>query len=593
MSNRNGKKSVFQVPVTGSESDVLPLVSYPLPISNLKVWTRGNRGYITFTAKVYLDCEHDLECSKGKEDKEDKDHMIFNSLYVRHWDEFTIEGKYSHLFRQEIQSVGDTWRAVGKAENLMNLMKYNSPVPPFGDRSHYDISPDGTKIAFGAEKVAFNTSWSTGWEVFMFDLENYSVQNLTPYKHVRAQNPAFSPSGKYLSFLTMARSGYEADQLRLAMYDIPGDKGFILNWNYSISAFHYGHNDSEIIMEAEEDGVRMVAVRNLGKFGIKIKREESSFNDVTPIHSQEGKCVSITSSYSLPPHLAFFDCAYASDLHTTSKYIYEKEYVEKLLIAPWDKGHFFRKGLKVNFYLMLPANFDPQGTFPLVHLIHGGPQGAWNNAWSTRWNPQIWANEGYAVLMVNPRGSTGYPQEFVDAVRGDWGGEPYKDLVEVLEYVKKLPYIDSERVCAAGASYGGYMINWLNGNYHKYKCFVNHDGTFDSAAKYYTTDELFFQEWEFYGTPWSNKTSYDKFTPSRLVADWKTPTLIIHGGKDYRVPLTEGLMTFTALQRKGVPSKLLYYPSENHWVLNPKNSIQWSDESLAWINKWIGNESSK
>jgi dipeptidyl aminopeptidase/acylaminoacyl peptidase len=221
-------------------------------------------------------------------------------------------------------------------------------------------------------------------------------------------------------------------------------------------------------------------------------------------------------------------------------------------------------------------------------IIHGGPQGADEDHFHYRWNLQAFAGAGYAVIAINFHGSTGFGQRFTDSISGDWGGKPFEDLMKGLDYaLATYHWLDGDRVAALGASYGGWMINWINGHTDRFKCLVNHDGGFDEFANYFTTDELWFPEWEYRGTPWERSELYDKFSPSRYVMNWKTPTLVIHGGKDYRLVDGEGIGTFTALQRRGIPSQLLYFPDENHWVLAPKNSIVWHETILAWLERWL------
>jgi len=246
---------------------------------------------------------------------------------------------------------------------------------------------------------------------------------------------------------------------------------------------------------------------------------------------------------------------------------------------------------KVQGWLIKPYSFNPAKKYPLAFLIHGGPEGAWTDGWSYRWNPQLWANRGYVVVMVNPQGSTGFGQAFTDAVREDWGGSPYISLMKGFDFVvSNYTFIDGNRACACGASYGGYMINWVNGkNEKKFKCLVNHDGVFDTVAMGYGTEELWFTEAEFGGTPYDNIAGYEKFNPRNLAKTMNTPTLVIHGGMDYRIAISEGLSTFTALQRRGIPSKLLYFPLENHWVLKPDNGIMWYNNVLAWLDQWTNN----
>jgi dipeptidyl aminopeptidase/acylaminoacyl peptidase len=243
-------------------------------------------------------------------------------------------------------------------------------------------------------------------------------------------------------------------------------------------------------------------------------------------------------------------------------------------------------GKTVQAWIVRPADFDPARKYPLLVLIHGGPQGAWEDGWSFRWNAQVFAGAGYVVFMPNPRGSTGFGQEFVDDINGDWGGRCYEDIMRGTDYAEALPYVAPGRTVAAGASFGGYMINWIAGHTDRYRALVSHDGLFNLESMYGSTEELWFAEWEFKGAPWDNPETYAKWTPSAHVKDFKTPTLVVHGERDYRVPLEQGLQMFTALQRRGVPSKLLVFPDENHWVLKPVNSLRWYDEVLGWLAQW-------
>ncbi len=244
---------------------------------------------------------------------------------------------------------------------------------------------------------------------------------------------------------------------------------------------------------------------------------------------------------------------------------------------------------KVQGFLVKPPNFDPSRKYPVKFLIHGGPEGAWGDSWSYRWNPELFAANGYVVVMVNFTGSTGYGQKFTQAIQGDWGGRPYEDLMKGLDYVEKTyPFVDKDRVCALGASFGGYMVNWMLGHTTRFKCIVSHDGMFNTTSAYSTTEELWFPEWEFKGTPWSNRAMYDKWSPHLFAKNFKTPTLVIHGQRDYRLDVSEGFQLFTTLQRLKVPSKMLYFPDEGHWVLKPPNSRLWYKTVNDWVDQWIG-----
>jgi len=240
-------------------------------------------------------------------------------------------------------------------------------------------------------------------------------------------------------------------------------------------------------------------------------------------------------------------------------------------------------------YMVKPIDFDPKKRYPVAFLIHGGPQGSFGNTFHYRWNPQVYAAAGYAAVMVDFHGSTGYGQAFCDSIRGDWGGKPFVDLQKGLAAaLDRYPWMDGERVGALGASFGGYMINWIAGQWpDRFRCLINHDGNLDERMAYFNTEELWFPEWDHEGTPWDNPTGYQKHNPINHVQNWKTPMLVIHGAQDFRVVDTQGLATFNALQRRGIPSRLLYFPDENHWVLRPSNSIQWHDTVIAWLDQWV------
>jgi dipeptidyl aminopeptidase/acylaminoacyl peptidase len=240
-------------------------------------------------------------------------------------------------------------------------------------------------------------------------------------------------------------------------------------------------------------------------------------------------------------------------------------------------------------YLVKPVDFDPARRYPVAFLVHGGPQGSFGNDFHYRWNPQAYAGAGYAAVMVDFHGSTGYGQEFTDAIRGDWGGAPFEDLMKGLDHaLARYPFLDGDRACALGASYGGYMVNWIAGNTDRFRCLVSHDGNLDEHSSYYMTEELWFPEWEHGGTPWENPAGYARHNPLDLVKSWKTPMLVVHGQKDYRVVYSQGLASFTALQRKGIPSQFLVFPDENHWVLKPQNSRLWHETVLGWLARWLG-----
>ncbi len=244
-------------------------------------------------------------------------------------------------------------------------------------------------------------------------------------------------------------------------------------------------------------------------------------------------------------------------------------------------------GSPMQMWIVKPPGFDPTKKWPLVYLVHGGPQGAWGDGWSYRWNPELWAAQGYVVALPNPRGSTGFGQQYVDEISGDWGGKCYEDLLAGVDHLERLAYIDTNRMAAAGASFGGYMMNWFEGHTNKFKTLITHCGVYNFDSMYATTDELWFDEWEHGGPPWGNRDSYEKFSPHRYAQNFKTPMLIIHNDNDFRVPMSEGFQLFTTLQRLGVPSRMINFPDESHWVLKPANSIYWHKEVFDWLKKYV------
>jgi dipeptidyl aminopeptidase/acylaminoacyl peptidase len=247
-------------------------------------------------------------------------------------------------------------------------------------------------------------------------------------------------------------------------------------------------------------------------------------------------------------------------------------------------------GQAIQAWIVKPPDFDPSKTYPLVVLIHGGPQGAWSDAWSYRWNPQVYAGAGYVVFMPNPHGSVGWGQAFTDAIRADWGGKVYEDIMKGTDSAEALPYVEKGRTVAAGASFGGYMANWIAGHTNRFRALVTHSGVFDLVSMYGATEELFFPEWDLEGTYWTNPETYARWNPRAFVESFKTPTLVVHGALDYRVPIEQGLGMFTALQRQGVPSRLVVFPDENHWILKPANSVRWHEEVLGWLDRWSKKE---
>jgi len=411
--------------------------------------------------------------------------------------------------------------------------------------------------------------------------------NLTQDNLAWDTGPVFSPDGRTMAYRAMARPGFEADKFEIFLKDVEtGQTRQIAgNWDRSADSLAWAPDGKTIYVVAQDIGQTRL-------FGIDVKT---------------GKVTALTGD----GHVSAFDVGpngliYASDSLKSPSELFvlpakgpsvkvASVSTEALKDVVWGEPEQFNfKGWNdetVHGFIVKPANFDPTRKYPVAFLIHGGPQGSFSNSWSYRWNPQVYANAGYAVVMIDFHGSTGYGQAFTDAISQHWGDRPLEDLQKGWAFAQQsYSFLDGDNACALGASYGGYMINWIAGKWSDaFKCLVNHDGVFDIRGMGYATEELWFTEWENGGTPWQPGTTYEKFNPALHVDKWVKPQLVVQGQLDYRVPVEQGLATFTALQRKGVPSKLLYFPNENHWVLKAQNSVQWHKEVLDWLDQWTGN----
>ena len=384
----------------------------------------------------------------------------------------------------------------------------------------------------------------------------------------------------------MKRPGYEADRFRIILRRWPEGESKVLTeaWDRSPTAMAWSSDSKSLYAVAPNLGQASLFAVDAATGNVRLVVKEGNAN--WPVASGAG--VVYTLDHLKSPAELFWVRSDGSGLRPLTHINAEKVAAARM----GDFEQFSFKGYQgdtVYGYVVKPVDFDPARKYPVVLLIHGGPQQSFGNEFHYRWNPQAYAGAGYAAVMVDFHGSTGYGQAFTDSIRGDWGGKPLEDLKKGLAAaLERYPWMDGTRVGALGASYGGYMINWIAGTWpDRFRCLVNHDGTFDSRMNYFETEELWFDEWEHLGTPWSNPGAYEKQNPANFVERWKTPMLVVHGAKDYRIVDCQGIATFTALQRRGIPSKLLYFPDENHWVQKPHNSIQWHDTVIDWLDRWL------
>jgi dipeptidyl aminopeptidase/acylaminoacyl peptidase len=581
---------------------------------------------ILFTSSVYPDCpaapDQQDACDKQRDDERAASRVkarIFTALLYRHWNAFAGD-KRSHLFL--VPAAGGTPRDLNPGDT--------HDVPPFslGGPDAYGFSPDGKEIAF-EENLDPVPAISTHVDLFTLRLDDPGAK---PVKFTKSAggnfSPAYSPDGKYIAFRSQARAGYESDRFRLMLYDRQTKQiqDLLPKFDRWVDELAWAPDSNHLYFAAGEEGQEPIFETSLGgnTFEIAFRGDYDDFHpsadgsslvvsrmtatqpgEVVVLSTKEFANPTTTVSYSYriakaetsPSALQInMPATVLSEVRQNPLTHLNSAVLAQLDLSKVDSFWFPSIGkVKVQGFLIKPPNFDASKKYPVKFLIHGGPQGAWGDSWSYRWNAELFAANGYVVIMINPRGSTGYGQAFVDGVNGDWGGKPYIDLMRGLDYAERsFPYIDKNRECALGASYGGYMANWILGHTDRFKCIVTHDGMFNPVSAYGDTEELWFNEWEFKGKPWdySGKPAatnpYVKWSPALAATHFKTPTLVVHSQLDYRLDVSEGFQLFTTLQRQNVPSKMLYFPDEGHWVLKPQNSQLWYKTVNDWVDQYIG-----
>jgi dipeptidyl aminopeptidase/acylaminoacyl peptidase len=577
LSDREGSTQIYTIDIDGGEA--IRATDLPVDVDNLRVSADGR--LVAFSAEVYPDCP-DLACT-AKRDKEQAGKKatgrIYNSLFARRWDSWST-GKRNHLFMTAL-------RGGAPPVDLARGLPADSPTRPFGGIEEFSLSPDGKWMAMTFKApMGSQEAWSTNDDVWLAPTDGSSLpKNLTQDNPARDEQPVFSPDGKAIAYLAMKRPGYEADRRRVVLYDIAqGTKKWLTeDWDRTADSVAYSRSGDRLYVTAYETGQHSVFSVDPKTGRTQIVAREG--HNEMPMDTDQG-VVFLRDALNSP---ADFWSASANGGNEKRLTQLNAERLGQTRMGTAEQYSFKgAKGDTVYAYLVRPVDFDPGRKYPLAFLVHGGPQGSMANDFHYRWNPQTYAGAGYAAVMIDFHGSTGYGQAFQDAINHDWGGAPFEDLMLGLDAtLVRYPWIDGSSVCALGASYGGYMINYLAGKTDRFKCLVAHDGNLDERMAYFDTEELWFPEWEHGGTPWDNPEGYSKHNPIELVKNWKTPTLVVHGGLDYRVVDTQGLSVFTALQRKGIASRLLYFPDENHWVLKPANSILWHETVLGWLDEWL------
>ncbi|HEX3913914.1 MAG TPA: S9 family peptidase [Steroidobacteraceae bacterium] len=587
LSNRSGSNQVWRVNSngTGPRGDTpvaaaTQVTDLPLDVGSFRVSPKGDK--ILVSVEVFLDCK-DLSCTKQRLDAAahaPATGALYTGLFVRHWDTWS-DGRRSQVFALGLSDAGV---AQGSAVNLTGGIG-DVPGKPFGGREDYDFNPDGTEVAFAVRGMA-GEPWSTNFDVYEVAADGGSLpKNLTADNKATDGQPAFSPNGSQLAYLATDRPGFESDRFHLALLDLKSGvrRALTQNWDRSISSFAWSRDGKTLFATADHLGQRPVWAIDVASGRVSAI---TGAGEIEGFSVGTSKVFYTMSTLGGPANL--YSVGFSGG-KTTQWTKLNQSLMEQRKFGEYQQFSFPGwNGENVFGYVVKPADFKPDRKYPVAFLIHGGPQGSFGNAWSYRWNPQAFAGAGYAVVMIDFHGSTGYGQAFTDSISGDWGGKPLEDLKLGLDAALKAnPWLDGDHMCALGGSYGGFMINWIAGQWPDgFKCLVSHDGIFDNRTMYYSTEELWFPEHEFSGPEYRNPATYAKFNPIDYVARWKAPMLVVHGQQDFRVPLSQGLSVFTALQRRGIPSELLYYPNENHWVLKPADSIEWYDTVLAWLNRW-------
>jgi dipeptidyl aminopeptidase/acylaminoacyl peptidase len=580
LSSRSGSSQVWRLPVNGGEAGMV--TELPLDVETFRLSPLGDR--MAMSLAVFRDCP-DLACTKARLEAKDKDKAsgrVYDRLFVRHWDTWS-DGRNAVLYSAPIDGSG---RVSAAPVSLSGLIDGDVPSKPFGDREEYRFSPDGKTVVFSARLAGKTEAWSTNFDLFTVPAGGGAApRNLTHDNNAWDTKGVYSPDGRTLAYLAMTRPGFEADRFHIVLLDVATGKKRNLaeSWDRSAGSIQWTADGKALVVDADDVGQhrlfaidvasgKVMPLTDKGSIGaFDLRRDTIAY---TQSNLASGAQLFKLKLGGKPQQLTAQNADRLADVRFG-------EYEQFSFVGA--------NGETVYGHVTKPWNAVPGAKYPIAFLVHGGPQGSFGNGWSYRWNPQVYAGAGYATVFIDFHGSTGYGQKFTDSISGDWGGKPLEDLKKGLAAaVAKFPWLDRERSCALGASYGGYMMNWIEGNWSDgFRCIVNHDGVFDTRGMAYSTEEQWFTDWENGGAYFTVPENHERFNPVNHVTKWKTPMLVVQGDQDFRIPTAQGLSTFTALQRRGVESKLLVFPDENHWVLKPANSVLWHRTVLGWLDQHL------
>ncbi|HXR19490.1 MAG TPA: S9 family peptidase [Steroidobacteraceae bacterium] len=584
LSTRSGNSQVWRLDLAGGEAQAV--THGPLEVGSFMLAPDGK--HIVVAMNVFPDCDS-LDCTKRRleERATQKDNgRLFERLFVRHWDSWA-NGTRSQLFAYALDEQGIAW---GAPVSLTQGIDADVPSKPFGDDSEWSFTPDSRALIFTTRIAGSNEPWSTNFDLYRVDIDGATLpRNLTAANPAWDAGPAVSPDGRTLAYRAMKRPGFEADRFGIMLKDLSSGatRELLPNWDRSSALLRWSGDGRLLYTVADEDGQRRLFMIDVERARIVPLTDQGTVRGFDVGHAG---VVYALDSLGAVTQLFHIDVRSGRSVQFTH---HNQERLAGVALGDYQPFSFRGwNGDIVHGYVVKPVGYQPGRKYPVLLLIHGGPENSLANEFHYRWNAQAYAGAGYAVVLIDFHGSLGYGQAFTDAVRGHWGDRPLEDLQKGWSYaLSAFPYLDGSRACALGGSFGGYMTNWIEGNWRldaaaPWRCLVTHEGVFDSRMMYYSSDELWFEEWEHEGTAFAQPQNFERFNPVDHVADWSVPMLVIHGGQDFRVPLEQGVATFTALQRRGIPSEFLYFPDENHWLLKPQHAQRWFRAVQEWLAKW-------